>query len=73
MISRFGCISILAFRKIKLKTYAKSLGLTSAHSQGHTFDSIAHPIADLRVMYPNAGAELLRTLLWNNFDIHVSR
>lgn len=62
-----------ALRKTKLKKYAKDLGLTSARSQGHTSDSIAGPIADLRVMYPNAGAELLRTLLRNTFDMRVSK
>jgi len=47
------------FRKTKLKTYVKALGLTSTCSQGHTFDSIAHPIAELRKKFSNAGAEQL--------------
>ena len=53
--------------------YAKALGLTSARSQGHTFDSIAHPIAQLRGKFPNAGAEQLQIHLRNKYDIRVSR
>ena len=61
------------FRKTRLKSYAKTLGLTSARSQGHTFDTISGPIAELRKMYPNAGANLLRVHLRNEFDMRVSR
>ena len=61
------------FRKTRLKSYAKRLGLTSARSQGHTFDSIAEPIAELKKIFPNAGANLLRVYLRNDFDIRVSR
>lgn len=57
----------------KLKTYVKTLGLTSARSQGHTFDTIAGPIAELREMYPNAGGRELRTQLLVKFDIRVSK
>lgn len=60
-------------RKTKLKAYAKTLGLQSARAQAHTFDTIAGPIAQMRKMYPNAGAETLRTLLRNSYDMYVSR
>lgn len=53
--------------------YAKTLGLKSARSEGHTSDTIATPISELREMYPNAGAELLRILLRNDYDMRVSR
>jgi hypothetical protein len=53
--------------------YAKSLGLTSTVLQGHTFDSIAHPIAQLQNQYPTVGAEVLHIHLQNDFDIRVSR
>ena len=65
----FNCLS----RMSKLKTYVKALGLTSARSQGHTFDTIAGPIAELRDMYPNAGTAELRTNLLNKFDMRVSK
>ena len=53
-----------ASRMSKLKTYVKTLSLTSAHSQGHTFNTIAGPIAELREMYPNAGGrEIQRGLI----------
>jgi len=60
-------------RKTRLKMYAKSLGLKSTHSQGHTFGTIAHPIAKLREKYPKAGAELLHVCLRSDFEIRVSR
>jgi len=59
--------------KTKLKTYAKTLRLTSAHSQGHTFETIAEPIAELREKFPKAGANVLRTYLWSDYDMRVSR
>jgi len=61
------------YRMSKLKTYVKRLGLTSARSQGHTFDSIARPIAELREMYPNAGGRELHTHLLNKFEMRVSK
>ena len=60
-------------RLSKLKRYVKALGLTSARAQSHTFDTIAGPIAELRDMYPNAGAIELRTNLLNKFDMRVSK
>src|SRR5579863_3828534 len=60
-------------RKTKLKAYAKTLGLPSARAQAHTFDTIAEPIAQMRKMYPHAGAETLRILLRNSYDMYVSR
>ena len=60
-------------RVTKLKSYAKTLGLPSALSQGHTFDTIAGPIAELRKVYPDAGANALRTYLQNSYDMRVSR
>ena len=51
----------------------KVLGLTSARAQGHTFDTIAGPIAELRDMYPSAGTVELRTNLLNKFDMRVSK
>ncbi len=55
--------------KTKLKTYAKTLRLTSAHSQGHTFEMIAEPIAELREKFPKAGANVLCTYLWCNWHL----
>ena len=49
------------------------LGLTSARAQGHTFDTIAGPVAELKKTYPNAGAESLRIHLKNSYDMLVSR
>jgi len=49
------------------------LGLTSACAQGHTFDTIAGLIAELRDMYPSAGAVELHTNLLNKFDMRVSK
>jgi len=60
-------------RMSKLNVYVKTLGLTSARSQGHTFNTIAGPIAELRDMYPGAGAAELRTNLWNKFEMRVSK
>jgi len=60
-------------RKTKLKAYAKTLGLQSARAQAHTFDTIAGPIAQIKKTYPNVGAETLRTLLRNSYDMYVSR
>ena len=57
----------------KLKTYMKALGLTSTRSQGHTFDTIARPIAELREMYPNAGGREIRTQLLVKFNMRVSK
>lgn len=51
----------------------KALGLSSARSQGHTFETIAGPIAELRAMFPNAGAIELRTNLLNKYDMRVSK
>jgi len=67
------CLLPPVSRKTKLKAYAKTLGLQSARAQAHTFDTIAGPIAQMRKMYPNAGAETLRTLLRNSYDMYVSR
>jgi len=67
------CFLRPAYRKTKLKTYAKALGLPTARSQAHTFDTIAEPIAQIREMFPRAGAETLRTLLRNRYDMYVSR
>jgi len=66
-------VLIWTFRKTKLKMYVKNLGLSSTCSQGHTFETIARPIADLKKVYPDAGAEVLWIKLRNSFDIHVSR
>jgi len=51
----------------------KTLGLTSARSEGHTFDTIAGPMAKVREMFPSAGARELRTHLLIRFDMRVSR
>jgi hypothetical protein len=64
---------MLEFRKSRLKVYAKMLGLESARSQGHTRDTIATPISQLRIRYPNAGADLLRIYLRNDYNMRVSR
>jgi hypothetical protein len=53
--------------------YAKMLGLKSAHSEGHTSDTIATPISQLRKRYPNVGAEVLHTYLWTDYVMHISR
>lgn len=60
-------------RMSKLKTYVKDLGLSSARSQHHTFETIAEPIAELKGMYPNAGAREVRMHLLTKFDMRVSR
>ena len=59
--------------KMKLKTYVKALDLTSARSQGHTFNTITGPIAELREKFPNAGSITLRTYLWSDYNMRVSR
>jgi hypothetical protein len=51
----------------------KTLGLTNAWSEGHTFDTIADPIAELRVIFPNADASMLRVHLKNRYNMQVSR
>ncbi|KAF8488655.1 hypothetical protein F5888DRAFT_1952455 [Russula emetica] len=59
--------------RTKLKHYVKELGLTSARSEGHSFETIAEPIAELREMYPTAGANALHVYMRTHFDMHVSR
>lgn len=61
------------FRQTTLKGYVKLLGLTTARSGGHTFETIAGPIAELREMYPTAGANALHVYMRNHFDMHVAR
>jgi len=51
----------------------KELGLTSARSEGHSFETIAEPIAELRDMYPTAGASTMRVYMRTHFDMRVSR
>ncbi len=51
----------------------KELGLTSARSEGHSIETIAEPIAELREMYPTAGASALHVYMRTHFDMHVSR
>ena len=53
--------------------YVKILGLKTACSQDHTFETIARPIAELRTVYRDAGADELRIKLRNSFNICVSR
>jgi hypothetical protein len=53
--------------------YTKMLGLKSTCSEGHTSDTIATPISQLRKRYPNAGAELLHTYLWTDYNMCISR
>jgi len=60
-------------RITKLKAYMKTLGLKSAHSEGHMFDMIAGPMAKVREIFPGAGARELRTHLLIRFDMHVSK
>jgi len=60
-------------RMTKLKEYMKTLGLTSACSEGHTFDTIAGPMAKVREMFPGAGARELRTHLLIRFNMCVSK
>ena len=50
----------------------KQLGLTSTYSEAHSFETIAEPIAELRRMYPTAGARALRVYLRSHFDMRVS-
>jgi hypothetical protein len=69
---RFRFLCLLA-RLTKLRKYCKLLGLKNAWSQGHTFETIAGPIAELREKYPSAGASAMRTYLWNSYDMRVSR
>ena len=49
------------------------LDLKSACSEGHTSDTIATPISQLRRQYPNAGAEVLCVYLQTDYDMRVSR
>lgn len=51
----------------------KALGLTSARSEGHSFETITEPIAELRGMYPTAGASALHVYLRTRFDMRVPR
>ena len=51
----------------------KALGLTNARSEGHTFETIAEPIAELREMFPTAGANALHVYMRTHFDMHVAR
>ena len=51
----------------------KELGLTSSRSEGHSFETIAEPIAGLREMYPTAGANALHVYMRTHFDMHVPR
>jgi hypothetical protein len=51
----------------------KTLDLPSARSQAHTFDTIAKPIAQLRKIYPNVGANTLRSHLRDKYNMYVSR
>jgi hypothetical protein len=67
------CALCWNFRKTRLKVYAKMLGLKSARPQGHTSDTIATPISQLRIRYPNVGADLLRIYLRSDYNMHVSR
>lgn len=60
-------------RKTKLKKYAKIIGLKGTRAQGHTFETIAQPIAELRKKFPKAGVLVLRTLLLNDFGMRVSK
>jgi len=53
--------------------YVKKLGLKTARLQDHTFETIARPIAKLRTIYQDVGAEQLRIYLRNSFNICVSR
>jgi len=53
--------------------YVKILGLKTARSQDHTFETIACPIAELRTVYWDAGADELCIKLWNSFNIRISR
>lgn len=59
--------------KTRLKNYVKELGLTSARSEGHSLETIAEPIAELREMYPTAGANALHVYMRSHFDMRVSR
>ena len=51
----------------------KELGLTTARSEVYSFESIAEPIAELRDMFPTAGANALHVYMRTHFDMHVSR
>jgi hypothetical protein len=73
LLSKHYDTNIYGLGKMKLKTYAKALGLTSTRSQGHTFDTIAQPIAELREKFPIASANTLCTYLWSDYNMHVSR
>ena len=75
LLPHSSCFRVLHWlsRSTKLKEYVKLLGLESALSQGHTFETIAGPIAELREKYPSAGAAAMRTYLRNSYDMRVSR
>jgi hypothetical protein len=63
----------ILFRKTKLKQYCKILGLKGTHAEGHTFESIAGPIAELRKKYPRGGAIVLCAALQSEYGIRVSK
>jgi hypothetical protein len=49
----------------------KELGLTGACLEHHSFETIAEPIAELREIYPTAGANALHVYMRTHFDMHV--
>jgi hypothetical protein len=57
---------------MKLKVHVKRLGLTSTYSEAHSFETIAEPIAELRRIYPMAGARALQVYLQSHFDMRIS-
>ncbi|CAK5271654.1 unnamed protein product [Mycena citricolor] len=66
-LSKYG-LEIQTFRRIREK-----LGYIRARKQGHTVESIAEPVAKLRVIYPKAGGREMGNLLFHEENIVVAR
>ena len=51
----------------------KALGLQSSRSPHHTFTTIVGPIAELRIMYPDARICSIHTHLQDSYNIYMPR
>jgi len=51
----------------------KQMGLIQTRQQGHTPESIQDAMQELRVVYPNAGAREMISLLFHEMNMCVSR
>ncbi|KAG6378350.1 hypothetical protein JVT61DRAFT_14075 [Boletus reticuloceps] len=60
-------------RRTKFREIRKSLGLIRTREQAHTVESICHVMAELRSMYPQAGAREMISHLFHSHGMQVSR